>query len=262
MATKAVEGPMTIDEVKRRDEDRQPQGGNSRPPKNSSTGAWSAPPTPAGGARPPRLSSASDQWATVSGRGSAKSSSVKDQVPRSASSLTHPVASPVPRAVPVGSGRTLPKSIQTSAQSSLFRADKPDISKIRTEIRAAIKELCLSRDTQEALQRVKELRLPTVHQAAELAHILVQIAEEGNRESRVVCFSFAVQLFQGGIFSKSELLPGLEKFFNTSYQELCSDVPALPEIVQSECLPALEELVRGNLLTAQQHEAFVKGVQQ
>jgi len=134
---------------------------------------------------------------------------------------------------------------------------KVDTARIRSGLRGALKELICSHDVADAVESVRELRIPTELQGVEFCHILSQIVEEGNRESRAICFSFAARLFLDAVFSKSELITGLEKLFGKEkIEELSIDMPAAPAIMRDECLPALEALVSAGLLPAPKLEEF------
>jgi len=111
----------------------------------------------------------------------------------------------------------------------------------------------------EAIERVAELSVPRELQAGEFSHVLATIAEEGSRDNRAVCLRFAVKLFIDGAFARSELVPGLEKLA-ANYEDITIDLPSLPRILREECLPALEELVRADLMTSEQHQAFCKRI--
>lgn len=273
LATKSQQGPMTLDEVHSQ---WQEASGDSKGSRNSTGGgggsrsSWggggsgSAPPTP-GGSRPrgSTSSSASGAWSTVgprrdSGRGSG---SDREQGGR----LSTPVGGSAGRLAPQ---QQTPTSRANSSGSSKWgsseareTSSRVDPAKFRRGLCSAVKELTFSHEMPEAMQRVRELRIPTEVQAGEFAHVLSQMAEEGNRENRAVCFKFAARLFIDGVLSKTELIPALDKFFTQNYQELRVDMPALPAICRDECLPALEELVRAGLLTAKQHEAYGQRIQ-
>lgn len=156
-------------------------------------------------------------------------------------------------------------AVQSSASDMEKSAERvvgqhDEAKKIKNGVRAAVKELCVLHDIPEAIQRLREMAIPAEYQAGELAHILAQVAEEGNQGSRSVCFNFVVQLFVDCVFSKSELQPGLDRFFFKSFDELFIDMPALPRIMRDEAIPTLEELVRTELLAAEQHAVYARRV--
>jgi hypothetical protein len=117
-------------------------------------------------------------------------------------------------------------------------------------LKGAVKELIVSHDVDEALDRTKELQIPVEHQANELSHILGQGAEEAKLEARSVCFRFVVRLFLEKVFDSSELSKGLTKLFD-KLEDLALDMPAIPQIMRDELLPALGELVQADLLKAE-----------
>jgi len=156
-------------------------------------------------------------------------------------------------------------AMQASGSSAEKPAEKTAVQqdeakKIKNGVRAAVKELCVVHDIPEAIQRLRDMAIPAQYQAGELAHILAQVAEEGSQESRSVCFNFVVQLFVDCVFTKSELQPGLDRFFCKSFDELFIDMPALPRIMRDEAIPTLEELVRTELLAAEQHAVYARRV--
>jgi len=133
-----------------------------------------------------------------------------------------------------------------------------NLDKLRREIKAAVKELIITHDIGEALQRLKDLDVPVEDQPAELSHILQQSAEEAKPDVRAVCFKFAVQLLIDKVFAKSMLLEGLTKLFTESYKELRLDMPTLPSIMREELLPRLGELVQADLLAEDALEELVR----
>jgi len=147
-----------------------------------------------------------------------------------------------------------------SGGSSSTAAPVRDLKKLRDGIKATVKELSLSHEVSEAVQRIRELRIPEENQAAEFVALLAVISEEGNANSRPVCFRFAAKLFLDGVLSKSQLPAAIVKFF-LKYEDLRCDTPTLPKILLTECLPALEELVPAGILAQDQLEAFAKRIQ-
>ncbi|CAK0868283.1 unnamed protein product [Prorocentrum cordatum] len=267
MATKTIQGPMTIDEVKRAaiEEVGGSQGSGSRAPRASGNGTWSAPATPAGGQggggrpRPALQGAGGGEWSTVGG-GPRWSPSGRER-----GKLSQKTSSPPPRpaeaAVKEGRPRRTPERVPLRLRqppgkhAEAERPGGPDFGEVRAELRATVRELSLSHDISEALQRVTELKVPREHQSAGLDHMLGQIAEEGSCEARAACLTFVVRLFSDGVLLKSELAPGLQKFFGSRVQDLTSDVPSLPAMVRTEYMPAVEELVQLGCLGPEQKAA-------
>jgi len=221
-ATKDADGPMTLQEVHLRAEqctgpraaDRA-HGGR----KQHSGGGWGS-----GGqdtARWPQQPPLGGSKGSKGGGGGGKGWAVtpnahaRGALARSADqALLQPVAH--------ASSQDQGAAVQSSASDMEKSAERvvgqhDEAKKIKNGVRAAVKELCVLHDIPEAIQRLREMAIPAEYQAGELAHILAQVAEEGNQGSRSVCFNFVVQLFVDCVFSKSELQPGLDRFF---FQEL------------------------------------------
>lgn len=264
MATKTVQGPMTIDEVKRNhaEEAGGSHGSNSRAPRShGGGGTWSAPATPAGGqggggGRPRMLQhSTSGDWSIVGGGGPRWSPPGRERG-KLRSDSSQKAASPQPAdGRPRRTPDRAPLRVRQSPGKQAERPERLDFGEVRSELRATVRELSMSHDISEALQRVRELKVPREHQAAGLDHVLGQIAEEGSREARAACLNFVVRLFSDGVLLKSELVSGLQKFFANRVQDLTADVPGLPEMVRAEYMPAVEELVQLDFLGAEQKEA-------
>eukprot|EP00927_Polykrikos_kofoidii_P004768 TRINITY_DN11880_c0_g2_i1.p1 TRINITY_DN11880_c0_g2~~TRINITY_DN11880_c0_g2_i1.p1 ORF type:complete len:1644 (-),score=449.51 TRINITY_DN11880_c0_g2_i1:73-4968(-) len=134
-----------------------------------------------------------------------------------------------------------------------------DPSTVRDQLKKTVKELALSHELDEAVSRAKDLNVPVKQQAAELTHVLTQIAEETNHESRALCFKFVLRLFIDRIFDSSELPTGLDKLAKDC-QELQLDIVGLPHILRNECLPTLRSLVTANMLSSEHLEAFSKRI--
>jgi len=264
-ATKSNAGPMTIDEVHSRAAEDNARG-NSGGGKNSRS-TWSgAQQTPSSKSRNSVSSSAagasSGAWTTVptTGRGPRiLSEQAGAGAQASSRSSFQSLAGTSERYGPRTSGPT-PTNGRSTPKPAPEAAPQRDAASIRKALRATVKELSQSHDIAEAMQRVREMRIPSQHQVSELAHLLAQVADEGNRESRAIGFRFAVQLLLDGVLSRSALVPGLESFAEKS-KDLALDLPALPTILSKELVPALQELVRAGLLPAEKCEAFARSVQ-
>jgi len=257
-ATKDLDGPMTLQEVQLRAEqcagpraaDRaHGSRGKGWGSGGQETARWPQQP-PLGGSKGSRV-------------GGGKAAVTPNSSARGA--LTRSVDQPSLRPVVHAGSRNQAVAMQASGSSAEKPAEKTAVQqdeakKIKNGVRAAVKELCVVHDIPEAIQRLRDMAIPAQYQAGELAHILAQVAEEGSQESRSVCFNFVVQLFVDCVFTKSELQPGLDRFFCKSFDELFIDMPALPRIMRDEAIPTLEELVRTELLAAEQHAVYARRV--
>jgi len=262
-ATKDMDGPMTLHEVHLRAEQcagpraadrahgsRKYAGGGWGSGGQDST-RWPQQP-PLGGSKGSR------------GGGGGKGWAVMPPNPSSRGSLTRPVDQalrPLAQVASQGQSASIDRLASNAGKSAEgVTVQHDEAKKFKDGVRAAVKELCYLHDIPEAIQRLREMAMPAQYQAGELAHILAQVAEERNQESRSVCFNFVVQLFVDGVFAKSELQPGLDRFFCKSFDELLIDMPALPRIMREEAIPTLEELVRTELLAAEQHALYASRV--
>lgn len=262
-ATKSAVGPMTIDEVhSRAAEDARGSGGSRG---NQSRSSWS------GGQQTPSksrqssgsaASASSGAWTTVPTSGRAPRV-LSEQAGGGAQALLRPVQTPVgapERSVPRMPGPSPTNGRLSGPKPTPEATPQRDMGSFRSGLQATVKELSHSHDVGEAIQRVRDMRIPAQQQVGELVHLLAMVSDEGNRESRSIGFRFAVQLLLDGVISRSALLPGLESFAEKS-KDLALDLPSLPRILSQECVPALEELVRAGLLLAEQREAFAQSVQ-
>jgi len=273
-ATKSVDGPMTLDEVhSRAAEDHARMGGGAGRGGNHgqsrSSSSWASGGNTPAGAKSVRgggASASSGAWTTVAASGRPRIGAV-EQVATSNRPRTPAADQAHARPSPSSAAASDRPRSQASAAAWNGRGPAPrqapeaapvrDLGRIRAGLRATVKELCLSHDVAEALQRVREMRIPEEHQAAELARLLVNVVDEGGREARCICFRFAVRLLVEGVLAREALLPGLESFFGKS-EDLALDTPSLPRILREECVPALEELVRTGFLSVEQYEAFAR----
>lgn len=112
-------------------------------------------------------------------------------------------------------------------------------AEFKKEAEKAISELAQSRDLDEALRRLKELRLPTKHQKVEASHIIAQIVEQC-ADSRPTLWKFFVRLFLEDVMQRQALNEGLDRFMTEVYPDFKTDVPKLPNIMLEELLPELE----------------------
>mmetsp|Transcript_134191 Transcript_134191/g.428787 ORF Transcript_134191/g.428787 Transcript_134191/m.428787 type:complete len:836 (+) Transcript_134191:1-2508(+) len=290
MATKSSAGPMTLEEVHSKalaDERLSGKGGGRGSTPSGSRPAWggsgSAPGTPAGRTMGRQSSGSQDGWSTVGGPARSTNVVVPSRSSRegasgggggggSSSRMTTPVGGSSGRpsareqTTPSGdrSSRATPSSGGRGWGAEARAAPEPaataDPAKIRQGFSNTVKELAFSHNSDDAVHRMREMKVPEQYQAQEFSHMLADIAEQGNSGSRGVCFRFAVRLFNEGVLSKSELVPALDRFFDQTYEELCFDVTSLPKIMLEECLPAFQDLVKDCALTADQHQAYVNRI--
>jgi len=250
VVTQKSTGPMTLDEVR----DRASEDWSTMPRSSPKGDRWGNSSTTSSAARRDRGSDFRDR---ASNNGSAWSTA-SSRPRRYASDRDTAGDSAGPRASAGSKAGSAPPSPEKPSRRS-NEGTEASLTHIRNELRATVKELAFLQDVGEAVTRVKELRIPSGHQAGELSHILQQAAEEAKPEVRAVCFNFAVQLFTEGVFADSVLLEGLGKFFD-NFKEQILDLPSLPQIMRSECLPALGKLVQAGLLTEEQLEELAKSI--
>jgi len=258
-----MDGPMTLQEVHLRAE--QCTGPRAADRAHGSRGKHSGGGWGSGGQDTTRWPQQPPLGGSKGSRGGGGKGWATMPNPSSRGALTRPVDQASLRPVAHASSRDQATAMQPSASNAEKSAERAAVQhdeakKIKNGVRAAVKELCVLHDIPEAIQRLREMAIPAEYQAGELAHILAQVAEEGNQESRSVCFNFVVQLFVDCVFAKSELQPGLDRFFCKSFDELFIDMPALPRIMREGAIPTLEELVRTELLAAEQHAVYARRV--
>jgi len=255
------EGPMKMAEVQ-----KQWQRDNAAKDK-AMTGARGGGATPIGSGNSP-AAVADDEWATVGKSGSRREikstplSTPTGRGDRGAISLTPNAGSSnsfgaLERGKPKMSSKSGKetttewrlKPSTPSAKGSLtgeIRSLAPSTSnsecsaaEFKKEAEKAISELAQSRDLEEALRRLKDLRLPSKHQKVEASHIIAQIVEQQN-DARPTLWKFFVRLFLEDVMQTSALSEGLDRFMTEVYSELKCDVPKLPSIMREELLPVLE----------------------
>jgi hypothetical protein len=109
------------------------------------------------------------------------------------------------------------------------------------ELSAIFRELSQSTNVAAAVRRVRAQNVPQAHQAAETTDILTRAAEECRGTHRRLFFAFAAGLAKGdaSAFEKIEVMSGVQAFFNDVFEDLCEEVPRLPNIVDAELCPTL-----------------------
>jgi len=109
------------------------------------------------------------------------------------------------------------------------------------ELVAIFRELSQSANVAAAVRRVRSQNVPLAHQATEATDILTRAAEECRGTHRRLFFAFAAGLAKGNssAFEKTEVMSGVQAFFNDVFDDLCKEVPRLPNIVEAELIPTL-----------------------
>merc|ERR1719420_723695 len=146
-----------------------------------------------------------------------------------------PPASPVvvkPASSPVASS---PKSSSTESSP---RTGPFDLRAFRRELTDVLKELGPTRDTAKARGRFSGLKVPSNLQAREFSNLLTRVAEERCSASRRAMFAFIAGL-TGSVFDKEMCAEGTKSFFDDVFDDLCEEVPRLPEILKTEFVPTI-----------------------
>lgn len=114
-----------------------------------------------------------------------------------------------------------------------------DLAAFHAELSAAMRELSAAHKAPAAVGRIRGLRLPVAHQAAEFTNIITRGAEEANGQKRRAAFAFAAGL-ANGVFEKSACEEGLNAFCTDVYDDLKEEVRGLRTIILEELLPTLQ----------------------
>jgi len=80
--------------------------------------------------------------------------------------------------------------------------------------------------------------VPLKFQTTEFSNLLTRIAEERCGASRRVMFAFCASL-AGKTFDRDMCADGIKSFFDDVYEDLCEEVPRLPEILKNEFVPTM-----------------------
>lgn len=109
------------------------------------------------------------------------------------------------------------------------------------ELVAIFRELSQSTNVAAAVRRVRQQNVPQAHQASECCDILTRAAEECRGTHRRLYFAFAAGLAKGdsSAFEKAKVMSGVQAFFADVFEDLCEEVPRLPNIVEAELIPTL-----------------------
>jgi hypothetical protein len=147
-------------------------------------------------------------------------------------------------------GLPLPQNIGLPPGLELYSADAasspestgPYNSKVfHRELVAIFRELSQSTNVAAAVRRVRQQNVPQAQQASECCDILTRAAEECRGTHRRLYFAFAAGLAKGdsSAFEKAEVMLGVQAFFADVFEDLCEEVPRLPNIVEAELIPTL-----------------------
>lgn len=120
----------------------------------------------------------------------------------------------------------------------------------RKEVTAILRELASNRNVAAAVRRVRAQNVPLSRQSAEFTDLLTRASEEHRGIARRLDFAFAAGLAagSGSAFDRSECISGLRNFFSDVYDDLCEEVPRLPNIVRTELVPVLRSVLPDVLL--------------
>lgn len=118
------------------------------------------------------------------------------------------------------------------------------------ELVAIFRELSQSTNVAAAVRRVRSQSVPRWHQAAETTDILTRAAEECRGTHRRLFFAFAAGLAKGdpSAFESLEVMSGVQAFFRDVFEDLCEEVPRLPNIVEAELIPTLRAVFPAEIL--------------
>jgi len=122
-----------------------------------------------------------------------------------------------------------------------------DLRTFRRQLNEILKELGATRDTVSAFRRLDGFHVPLKFQTTEFANLLTRIAEERCSASRRVMFAFCASL-AGKTFDRDKCADGIKSFFDDVYEDLCEEVPRLPEILKNELVPTMRATIDANKL--------------
>lgn len=120
------------------------------------------------------------------------------------------------------------------------------------ELVAIFRELSQNTNVAAAVRRVRAQMVPTEQQAAETTDILTRAAEECRGTHRRLFFAFAAGLAKGesSAFHKSKVMLGVQVFFSDVFEDLCQEVPRLPNIVEAELIPTLRAVFPSEVINS------------
>jgi hypothetical protein len=113
-----------------------------------------------------------------------------------------------------------------------------DLRTFRRQLNDVLKQLAATRDTVSAFRRLDGLQVPSKFQATEFSNLVTRIAEERCGASRRVMFAFCASL-AGKTFDRDMCAKGIQSFFDDVYEDLCEEVPRLPEILKNELVSTM-----------------------
>lgn len=158
-------------------------------------------------------------------------------------SFPPPVRFVPPPGLPSPPGISLPPGLELCATEVTSPPESgPYNPKVfHRELVAIFRELSQSTNVAAAVRRVRSQNVPQDQQAAETTDILTRAAEECRGTHRRLFFAFAAGLAKGesSAFEKAEVAAGVQAFFSDVFEDLCEEVPRLPNIVEAELIPTL-----------------------
>jgi len=155
-----------------------------------------------------------------------------------------PVGFTPPPGLPSPCGISLPPGLEQGVTALVNPSDSVtpyDPKVFHRELVAIFRELSQSTNVAAAVRRVRSQNVPRSHQASETTDILTRAAEECRGTHRRLFFAFAAGLAKGepSAFESSEVVSGVQAFFRDVFEDLCEEVPRLPNIVEAELIPTL-----------------------
>lgn len=149
------------------------------------------------------------------------------------------------------SGIKLPPGLQLDVTESTKPVEFVYDPKVfHRELVAIFREISQSTNVAAAVRRVRAHNVPLSHQAAETTDILTRAAEECRGTHRRLFFAFAAGLAKGdpSAFDSREVMSGVKAFFGDVFEDLCEEVPRLPNIVEAELIPTLRAVFSAEIL--------------
>jgi len=170
----------------------------------------------------------------------------KGQVAPSSPAMTHQNSTAQPPAQP--SRKVAAAEPPKSPSKETQQANAPfDLRIFRRQLNEILKELGATRDTVSAFRRLEGVQVPAKFQAPEFSNLLTRIAEEQCSASRRVMFAFSASL-AGKTFNRDMCATGIKSFFDDVYEDLCEEVPRLPEILKNELVPTMRATIDADKL--------------
>jgi len=124
-----------------------------------------------------------------------------------------------------------------------------DLRAFRKQLNEVLKELGATRDTVSALRRLDGLKVPPAMQITEFMNLITRVSEERCGASRRVMFAFSASL-AGKAFDHDLCAKGIKSFFDDVYEDLCEEVPRLPQILKNELVPTMSATLDADTLYA------------